>query len=112
MSGCVLKVGTVTAVDTGKLIARARFDEMRDKDCNPMISDWLQVVQRTGTELDIAPDGKHSRGGASEALVPDHRHPKSMGGVWMPKVNDQVLVLFDGVANGRGYILGGVIPWR
>lgn len=110
MGGCVLRLGTVTAVDGKKYIARARFDDLRSREGEPMISDWLQVVQRPGTALDIAPDGEHSRG--SGDMVAAHSHKGSVSDMWMPKVNDQVLVLFEGVRNGRGFILGGVIPWR
>lgn len=88
-----------------------------------MISDWLQVVQRVGTGLDIAEDGGHSHAvtvkdtytgggsGAAEA-APDHDHAKSVTTTWMPKINDQVLVLYEGVDNGRGYIVGEVRRWR
>ncbi len=101
--GCGLRVGTVTAVDAGKWSARVRFDDRLDADGHPMISDWLQVVQRLGTQLHIEQFTEQPR----------HNHmPGSYAAGWMPAVNDQVLVLYDGVANGRGYILGGVIPWR
>lgn len=103
MTGGTLRVGTVTAVDKARWRARVRFDDRRDREGRPMISDWLQVVQRRETELYIEPDG----GEASH----DHL-PGSYAGGWMPKVNDQVLVLYEDVANGRGYILGGVTPWQ
>lgn len=123
MGGCVLRLGTVTVVDAARYVARVRFDDQRDIDGQPMISDWLQVLQRPGTGLDITEDGGHSHdiavtdsysGGGSGTIdeVPDHDHPESVTTTWMPKVNDQVLAIYEGVANGRGYILGGVIPWR
>lgn len=77
--GCALRVGTVTAVDTARRAVRVRFDDRRDSEDRPLISDWLQVVRR---------------------------------GDWLPKVNDQALVLYEGVENGRGYLLGGVTAWR
>ncbi len=117
MDGCEARVGTVTAVDAGRLAARARFDDLRDREGRPMISDWLQVVQRTGAGLHIAEDGGHSHaiavseGTASASDAPDHDHPESTTGLWMPKVNNQVLVLYEGGANGRGYIVGEVRAW-
>lgn len=123
MDGCVLRVGTVTAVDAKKLCARVRFDDLRDIENQPMISDWLQVLQRPGTQLDITVDGGHDHnitvndtysGGGSGSVdaAPDHSHIESVTSTWMPRVNDQVLVLYEGVSNGRGFILGGVRPWR
>lgn len=118
MDGCVLRVGTVTAVDEKRYAARVRFDDLRDRDGNPMISDWLQVVQRPGTGLNITEDGGHSHsitvsvGSASADTAEDHAHAGSVTDTWTPKVNDQVMALYEGVANGRGYIVGEVIPWR
>lgn len=123
MGGCELRIGTVTALDSEKLSVRVRFDDLRDSEGRFMISDWLQVVQRTGTKLDIKPDGEHTHavtvsdsytggGSGSAAEAADHDHQESLTGMWMPKVNDQVLVLYEGVNNGRGYIMGEVMAWR
>lgn len=30
----------------------------------------------------------------------------------LPKVNEQVLVLYEPIRDGRGFILGGIQPWR
>lgn len=111
MRGCELRVGTVTAIDAKRYTARVRFDDRRDMTGLPLISDWLQVVQRPGTALNIKPDGAHSQGAAG-AQVEDHSHEESVSALWMPKINDQVLTIYEGVANGRGYIVGGVMTWR
>lgn len=119
MGGCELRVGTVTAADARKMSARVRFDDLRDREGSPMISDWLQVVQRPGTGLSITEDGAHGHavtvtgGGSGRSdAAPNHDHPKSVTTLWMPKVNDQVLVLYEGVSNARGYIVGGVMAWQ
>lgn len=105
--------GCVSAVDAKKRRVRVKFQE------TDMVSGWLQVLQHGGMGLDITEDGGHGHevtvtdtytgGGSGEAkAVPDHDHGKSVTTTWMPKVNDQVVVLYLPVADGDGYVLGGL----
>lgn len=105
----LVQIGTVTAVNTSKKQARVKF---QDKD---MISGWLTVLQRPGTNLNIKPDGEHTHtitdtysGGGSASTEPDHNHEGSVTTSYMPKVNDTVLVLYLPVSNSDGFILGGL----
>lgn len=118
MDGCYLRVGVVVNTDPEGLRARVRYDAMRDAEGLPLISDWLQVVQRSGGALALAQDGAHSHkvtvgeGQVTTTQEPDHSHPGSVTGAWMPEIGEQVLALYDGAANGMGYVLGGVRAWR
>lgn len=38
--------------------------------------------------------------------------PVLLTGAELPRVNDQVLVLYEPIRDGRGFILGGIQPWR
>ena len=46
-------------------------------------------------------------GGSGDASFASHKHDLIIK-PWMPKVNDQVLVLYLPVFNGDGFILGGI----
>lgn len=62
----------------------------------PFIPDY-NVPQRTEFES----------GGSGDASFASHKHDLIIK-PWMPKVNDQVLVLYLPVFNGDGFILGGI----
>lgn len=105
--------GIVTAVDPQKLQVRVKFME------TDMISGWLKVLQHRGMGLSITEDGGHGHevtvkdtytGGGSGTVktVPDHDHAESATTTWMPKVNDQVVVLYLPVDDGDGFVLGGL----
>lgn len=106
----LVRIGAVTAVDSGKRRARVKFQDTNHS------SGWLQVVQHCGAGLYIEPDAEHTHdvtdtftGGGSASTYPDHDHlPGSHVTYWMPKVNDAVLVLYLPVFNADGYILGGL----
>ena len=109
LSGLV-RVGTVTDVDSTKRLARVKFQG------EGFTSGWLHVLQHSGAEVYVKPDGKHTHsisdtytGGGSASTEPDHDHsPGTKVTVWMPKVNDKVLVIYLPVFNADGFILGGI----
>ncbi len=105
--------GIVADVDAEKLRARVKFPE------TDMISGWLNVLQHRNMGLSITEDGGHGHdvtvvdtytgGGSGTAkAVPGHSHAESVTTAWMPRVNDQVVVLYLPVDDGDGFILGGL----
>lgn len=109
----LVQVGFVSAVDTKKRMVRVKFPE------TDIISDWLRVLQHGGTGVSVAPDGGHAHnakvsdtytGGGSATIepVPDHDHQGSTTTVWLPKVNERVVVLYLPVADSDGFVLGGL----
>ena len=105
--GGMVRFGTVTAVDNGKRIARVYFPDMN------LTSDWIPVL----ISRDFIPDydgTQHTEdraGGSGEAAFDSHNHGLMIK-PYMPKVNEQVVCLFEPVRNGRGVVLGGVQPWQ
>jgi len=97
-SGTMVRVGIVSAVKKDERQARCFFPDMGD-----MVSDWLYVLQHpTRTEsvaltTDTSDGHRHS--------VPSHDH---QSGLWMPEVNDRVLVLYPDGYNMDGYVLGAI----
>jgi len=86
----MLRIGTVSDLDLAGTRARVFY-----KDRSDMTSGWLKVLQRGGEGMSIVPDGS-----------PTHSHPGSVSAVWMPKINDTVLVIYKPDFNADGYILG------
>lgn len=109
----LVQIGYVSAVDPVKKKARVRFPD------TGITSGWLYILQHGGTGLSIVKDGGHTHGitvndtytgggsGTIEA-VPDHKHTGSTTTSWLPKVNEKVVVLYLPVADGDGFILGGI----
>ena len=101
----IVRIGTVTAVNSGKRQVRVKF---KDSD---LTSGWMTVLQHYGAGVIVAKDGEHehtvSTGGIAKK-VEDHDHRGSCVAFWMPRVNDTVLVLYLPVFQGDGYIVGGV----
>lgn len=83
------RIGIVSAVDSDKKRARVYYPDMDD-----MVSDWLFVLQRSGTYTSSSADG--------------HSHSVHVG-TWMPEINDRVFVAYLPGFNTDGFILG-VIP--
>lgn len=78
-------------------------------------SDWLYVLQHPGAGLDIIPDAEHTHqitdtytGGGSASTEPDHNHPGSTVTIWLPKVNESVLVIYLPLDCGDGFVIGRV----
>lgn len=109
----LVQTGYVSAVDTAKKRARVRFPD------TGITSGWLYVLQHGGTGVDVVKDGSHTHditvndtytggGSGTIASVPDHNHSGSTTTSWLPKVNERVVVLYLPVADGDGFILGGI----
>jgi hypothetical protein len=112
--GCALRVGTVTAVDNDKLLARVIFQDRVDHNGRSVTSDWLPVLVRRPfiPDYDVQPQRtEYESGGSGEAAFEEHKHDLVIK-PWMPKVNEQVLCLYDGIFNGQGYVIGGIQAWR
>ncbi len=103
----MVREGTVTAVDNNRRIAKVWFDALE------IPSDWLPVLITRDCIPDYdAPQGTESAGESGEnAVLTPHTHGLTVQ-PYMPKIGDQVLVLYFPVVNGDGVILGGVQPWR
>lgn len=112
LSGLV-RVGTVTDVDSVKHLARVKFQGEN------FTSGWLYVLQHPGGGLSIVPDGGHTHsisvhdtftggGSGTASYEPDHNHTGSTTTSWMPTINATVLVVFLPVFNADGFIIGGI----
>ena len=103
----LVQVGYVSAIDRAK--ARVRFPD------TGITSGWLFITQHSAAGLHIEPDAEHAHtitdtytGGGSASTEPDHEHPGSHLTTWLPKVNERVVVLYLPIADGDGFILGGI----
>ncbi len=111
----IVQLGTVTAVDESKRIAKVWFDALGIQ------SDWLPVLisgDRIGSDVkewsetqwtEFETEDKGERTGDPDYV--DHKH-KIIRKPYMPVVGDQVLCIYETVRNGRGFILGGIQPWQ
>lgn len=109
------RLGFITDADNDKRLARVKFEDL------DISSDWLPVlINRDRIGVDVAEwdetqwtefetEWKGSRAGDPDYA--DHKH-KLVIKPYMPKVGDQVLCIYEPVRNGRGFILGGIKPWR
>ncbi|MDE6260407.1 MAG: phage baseplate assembly protein V [Oscillospiraceae bacterium] len=79
----MVQEGVVSAVDAGRRRVRVKFLT------TDIYSGWLAVLQHTGAGVQAA------------------GHTASVT-VWMPKVNDRVVVLYLPCPDSDGYVLGGV----
>lgn len=105
--GGMVRFGFVTAADNEKRLARVHFPDMN------LESDWIPVL----INRDFIPDytgqqqTEDRAGGSGYPAFASHNHSLVIK-PYMPKVNEQVVCLFEPVRNGRGVVLGGVKPWR
>lgn len=105
----MVQIGTVSVVDSSKHAVRVIFKQSGES------SGWLKVLQHIGGALDIVPDAQHTHnitdtytGGGSASIFPNHNHTGSTTASWMPRVNEDVLVLYLPISNGDGFMLGGI----
>lgn len=103
----IVRAGKVTAVDNDRRIAKVWFDAMEIE------SDWLPVLISRDfiADYDAPQRTEYEQGGSGDAAFAKHKHDLIIR-PYMPKVNDNVLVLVFPVFNGGGVILGGVKPWH
>ena len=111
----LIQVGTVTAVDPDAHKVRVKFQD------TGITSDWLSVL-KNGPSVSIGPAGGHSHGGSISVSSTDgHSHEASVSieqadehwhtasvSLWMPGVNDTVLVVYLPVFNSDGFVIGGI----
>lgn len=111
----LIQVGTVTAVDPNAHKVRVKFLD------TGLTSDWLSVL-KNAPSVSISTAGAHSHGGSVSVNSADghshgasvsieqadgHRHTASVN-LWMPAVNDTVLVVYLPVFNSDGFVIGGI----
>ena len=92
----MVRVGTVTAVDNMNLP-----------------SGWIPVLINRDfiPDYDVPQKTEKRGGGAGDAAFEQHDHDLIIK-PWMPKVNDQVLCLYEPIRDGRGFVLGGIQAWQ
>ena len=98
-------IGTVSSIDAVNLKARVIY-----KDKDNLVSGWLPVLQHTTAGVHVNPDGDHMHSvttGGTASSAGTHRHDAHVT-VWMPKVNDTVIVIYLPVRNADGFILGAI----
>lgn len=104
----LVRVGTVTAVDNGKRVARVKFKD------TGITSGWLYVLANRPyiPDYDTAPqrteydaEDEVPQSGVTEYVR--HRHELKIK-PWMPRVNATVLTLYLPVFNADGFILGEI----
>ena len=105
--GGMVRFGTVTAADADKRLARVYFPD------TGAVSDWLPVLVNRDfvPDYDGAQQTEEKGGGSGYGAFDKHRHALTIK-PYMPKVNDQVVCLYEPVRDGRGVVLGGVQAWQ
>jgi len=104
----IVQVGVVSDVDKKKGMVRVIWPASGET------SGWLYVLQHFAAGLDITPDAEHTHiitdthGGGSASVEPDHNHPGSTVTLWLPKINETVLVVYLLVEDGDGFVLGRI----
>lgn len=87
----ILQIGKVTAIDIPKKKARVFFPDSN------MTSDWLSVLQH--------PHSITVEGTLCDGVYHSH---KAVPSIWMPAINDSVVVCYLPIFNSDGFILGVV----
>lgn len=103
----MVRVGIVTAVDNEKRLAQVYFQDMA------LPSGWIPVLINRDFIADYgAPQRtEYEAGGSGDAAFEKHKHDLIIK-PWMPKVNEQVLCLYEPIRDGRGFVLGGIQTWQ
>lgn len=106
----LVRLGTVTAIDIPKRLARMKFSDsgitsgwLPVLDNRPFIPDYEQLGSPQRTEFEA--------GGGGDAAFASHKHDLTIK-PWMPFVGDQVLAIYLPVQDADGFILGRVHTWR
>lgn len=84
----LILAGTVMDLDEAHHRVRVIYRDEEDQ------SGWLYVLQHPGGKVDVE-------------MADSHTH-KAYWESWMPKINDQVLVLYLPVLDGDGFVLGKI----
>lgn len=83
----LIQVGTVTTVDPAAHKVRVKFLD------TGLTSDWLSVLKNAPSVSVVQTEG--------------HGHSASVS-LWMPIVNDTVLVVYLPTFNSDGFVIGGI----
>lgn len=96
-----MRVGTVTAVNRSKRLARVKFQDLG------YTSAWLKVLghEPRGSDGAVLHQTETQAGGSGEASFAGHSHGIVVR-PWMPEINDTVLCAYLPASNGDGFILG------
>lgn len=99
----LIKQGTVTDVDNDAHKARVKFQD------EGFTSGWLYVLDNRPfiPDYDVPQQTELKSGGSGEAAFEEHRHDLVIK-QWMPKINQNVLVVYLPVFNADGFIVGGI----
>lgn len=99
----LVRVGTVTAADNDKRLARVKFQD------TGLPSGWLYVLASRPYIRDYeGPQETEARaGGGGYALFESHTHGLIIK-PWMPKVNAVVLCVYLPVDDADGFVLGEI----
>lgn len=110
----MVQIGIVTAVDSAEHRCRVKFPD------TGLTSDWLRVLRQT-PGVSVNDGGAHSHTGSASVGGGDHSHSASVTinnaeahghgvsvSAWMPKVNDNVVVIYIPVFNSDGFVIGVV----
>jgi phage baseplate assembly protein gpV len=89
----LVRIGSVTDVKNNSRLCRVYFPD------RGYTSGWLRVLCNTTSY------SGYTSGGSGDYAFSSHRHEIEP---WMPKVNDNVLVLYLPAQNADGYVLGGI----
>lgn len=99
------RIGTVTDVNNTKHLARVKYQD------TGITSAWLYVLQHPGAALSISTVSGHTHttDGVGSSTNGSHSHTGSAG-IWMPKINDTVLVAYLSPSGETdGFILGVIV---
>lgn len=101
------RLGFVTDVNNEKRLSRVKFEDLG------YTSDWLPVLISRDfiPDYDVPQETEARAGGAGYPQFESHTHPLVIK-PYMPKIGEQVLCIYEPVRGGRGFILGGIRPWR
>ena len=83
----IIRQGKVTNVDASRRMIKVTYTEQND-----MTSGWLYVLQHQNTDIKVE-------------VADNHTHTAKTK-VWMPAINDRVLVLVQPMRDGDGFVLG------
>ena len=100
----IIRKGTVTNVNNDEHTARVKYEDLG------YTSAWLKVIGHA--PYFISYDGEQRTedegpAGTEWALFERHHHTITVL-QWMPRIGDVVIVAYEPVENGDGYVLGGL----
>ncbi|GHU42175.1 hypothetical protein FACS1894111_05650 [Clostridia bacterium] len=105
----LVRVGTVSSIDTQNRTARVTFADKQDVNGKPLISGPLKVIQNPPLipGKNVAQVTQARGGGSGEAAYESHTHGLTIS-PWLPDIGQLVVCLY--LANGEsdGFVLGAI----